>query len=173
MKLIKIISRKRDRKVFTNNDCSVADLICYGVDHLAAAERLYQESSPSRWQYLHSVTYLSHLSIELLLKACLLELNGQFPSEHNLKRLFRPLQKKGLRLTSQGMKWLNQLSRSNELRYPDPKAALTVGLDDWTATKCLFNEIRECAPVEVQKQIMLSERYQSSVKGGKAINLTR
>jgi hypothetical protein len=71
------------------------------------------------------------------------------------------------------MQWLNQLSRSNELRYPDPKVASTVGLDDWNATKRLFDELRACAPIEVQKQIVLSERYHSSVKGGKAINLTR
>jgi HEPN domain-containing protein len=173
MKLLNIISRKQDRRVFTHNDCSVADLIRYSVDHLAAAKKLYLSSGPSRWQYLHSVTYLSHLSIELLLKACLLELNGQFPSEHSLERLFDPLPKKDLKLTEQSMQWLKKLSQSNKLRYPDPKATSAVGLGDWTETKRLFEEIRANAPVEVQHQIMLSERYQSSVKGGKAINLTR
>ncbi len=173
MKYIKIFSRKHDRKIFTKNDCSIADLIRFSIDHLAAAELLYQRSSRTKWQYLHSATYLSHLSIELLLKACILEIYGQFHSDHNLKRLFKPLQKKGLGLTVQGMQWLNQLSQSNELRYPDPKVVSNVSLGDWPKTKCLFEEIRKCAPDEVQHQIVLSERYQSSVKGGKAINLTK
>jgi HEPN domain-containing protein len=172
MKLLKIISRSSDRKVFTSKDCSVADLIRYGVDHLAAAETLYQHSGLSRWEYLHSVTYLSHLSIELLLKAWLLELSGQFPAEHNLKRLFSLLPKKDQKLKSQDLLWLYQLSRSFELRYPDPKAASIVSLDDWPKTKHLFEELRASAPAEVRRQIVLSERYQSSVKGGKAINLT-
>jgi hypothetical protein len=88
-----ILPWNRNRKVVSRADCTESDLIQYSVDHLEAAEKLYELSSRWTWQYLHSAGFLSHLSIELLLKACLLHLEEVFPAEHDLKRLFRRLQK--------------------------------------------------------------------------------
>ncbi len=42
---------------------------------------------------LDSAGYLSHLSIELLLKVLLLAVKGEFPATHSVQQLFRDLQR--------------------------------------------------------------------------------
>jgi HEPN domain-containing protein len=139
------------------------------VDHLEAAGKLYELSSRFTWQYLHSAAFLSHLSIELLLKACLLHLEDEFPAEHDLKQLFKRLRKSGIELSDQNKKWLNDFNHCNELRYPNPELKLEVDLNQWRQTKALFQELRMNVPKEIQKMIVTHERYRSNVKSGKTI----
>ena len=164
-----ILCRNRNRRLFTRADCTESDLIQYSVDHLEAAKKLYDFSGRWTWEYLHSAAFLSHLSIELLLKACLLYFEEEFPGEHDLKRLFRPLRRKGIELSVLNKKWLNYLNRFNTLRYPDPGTELEVDVKHWNATKSLFEELRTHAPKEIQKMIVTHERYRSNVKSGKTI----
>ncbi|MBC8357368.1 MAG: HEPN domain-containing protein, partial [Candidatus Aminicenantes bacterium] len=95
MNLSNIFRCKQKRKVFTRNDCTESDLIQYSVDHFKAAQKLYEVSDPSDWRYLHSAASLSALSIEQLLKACILHSIDEFPVTHDLKRLFKQLRKRG------------------------------------------------------------------------------
>jgi HEPN domain-containing protein len=169
MNWFNILYWNRKRKVFSSADCTESDLIQYSVDHLEAAGKLYELSNRWTWQYLHSAAFLSHLSIELLLKACLLNLEGQFPAEHDLKRLFRRLRKKGIELSDQNKEWLNYLNHCNELRYPNPESKLEVDINHWKQTKALFEELRMTVPKEIQKVIVTHERYRSNVKSGKTI----
>lgn len=159
----------RSKKVYTNADYTESDLIQYSVDHLRAAEKLYELSNRWKWEYLHSAAFLSHLGIELLLKACLLHLEAGFPADHDLKRLFRKLRKKGIELSAQNKEWLNYLSQCNDLRYPNPESKLKVDLNQWKQTKALFEELRNNVPKEIQKIIITHERYRSNVKSGKTI----
>ncbi len=159
----------RNRKVFSRADYTESDLIQYSVDHLEAAGKLYELSNRMKWEYLHSAAFLSHLSIELLLKACLLHLEGEFPAEHDLKRLFRRLGKKEIELSDQSNKWLNYLNHCNELRYPNPESRLEVDINQWKQTKALFEELRINIPKEIQKMINTHERYRLNVKSGKTI----
>ena len=163
------LKRNRNKKIFSRTNCTESDLVQYSVDHLEAAEKLYELSDRFTWQYLHSTVFLSHLSIELLLKACLLHLEDEFPAEHNLKQLFKRLRKKGIELSGQNKKWLNYLSNCNELRYPNPESKLKVDLNQWKKTKALFEELRMNVPKEIQKMIVMHERYRSNVKSDKTI----
>jgi len=163
------LQRNRNRKIFSGADYTESDLVQYSVDHLEAAGKLYELSSRFTWQYLHSAIFLSHLSIELLLKACLLHLEGEFPAEHDLKQLFKRLRKKGIELSGQKKKWLNYLNRCNDLRYPNPESELEVDPNQWEQTKALFEELRMNGPKEIQKMIVTHERYRSNVKSGKTI----
>jgi len=165
-----ILCRNRNRRVFTRDNCTESDLIQYSVDHLEAAEKLYELSGRWTWQYLHSAAFLSHLSIELLLKACLLHLYEQFPAEHDLKRLFRRLRRKQhINLSDQSKQWLSYLNRCSQLRYPDRGPGPEVDINHWNRTQTLFEELRVHVPDEIQKQIVLHERYRSNVKSGKPI----
>lgn len=157
------------KKEYTNDIFTESDLIQYSVDHLKAAEKLYELSNRWTWEYLHSAVVLSHLSIELLLKACLLHLEGKFPADHNLGRLFGKLNNKGIELSDRNKKWLNYLSQCNELRYPNPESNLEVDLNQWKKTKALFEGLRINVPREIQKLIIEHERYRSNVKSGKPI----
>ena len=163
------LKRNRNKKIFSRTNCTESDLVQYSVDHLEAAEKLYELSGRFKWQYLHSAAFLSHLSIELLLKACLLYLEDEFPAEHDLKQLFKRLRKKGIELSDQNKKWLNYLSHCNELRYPNPESKLEVDLNQWKKTKTLFEELRMNVPKEIQKMIVMHERYRSNVKSDKTI----
>ena len=169
MNWFNILHWNRNRKVFSSADYTESDLVQYSVDHLEAAGKLYELSNRWTWQYLHSAAFLSHLSIELLLKACLLNLEGQFPAEHDLKRLFRKLRKKGIELSDQNKKWLNYLNHCNELRYPNSESKLEVDINHWKQTKALFEELRMNVPKEIQKVIVTHERYRLNVKSGKTI----
>ncbi len=159
----------QSKKIYTKADYAESDLIQYSVDHLCAAEKLYELSNRWRWEYLHSAIVLSHLSIELFLKACLLHFDGQFPADHDLKRLFRSLHKKGIGLSDNNKKWLNYLSQCNNLRYPTTDSKLEVDLNQWEHTKALFQELRSNVPKEIQIIIVTHERYRSNVKSGKTI----
>ena len=160
---------KKKKKVLTRNDCSESDLIQYCVDHLKAAERLYELSGRWTWEYLHSAAFLSHLSIELLLKSCLLHFENEFPPIHDLKRLYSMLRRKGIKISDQNKKWLNYLNGCNALRYPNEKARTEVDVNQWEKTKALFQELRTKVPVEIRNQIVTHERYRSNVKSGKTI----
>jgi HEPN domain-containing protein len=159
----------KHKKVFTNNDCSESDLIQYSVDHLKAAEKLYELSDRWTWEYLHSAAFLSHLGIELLLKACLLHYDKEFPAIHNLKRLYGMLRKQGINLSDQNKRWINYLNGCNALRYPNEASRTEVDVNQWGKTKALFEELRKKVPSEIQKQIITHEKYRSNVKSDKTI----
>jgi HEPN domain-containing protein len=159
----------KQKKVFTTNDCSESDLIQYSVDHLKTAEKLYELSGRWTWQYLHSAAFLSHLGIELFLKACLLHYDKEFPAIHDLKRLYSMLKKNGISLSDVNKKWLNYLNGCNSLRYPNENTGTEVDVNQWSQTKELFEELRTKAPSEIQKVIVTHERYSSNVKSGKTI----
>jgi HEPN domain-containing protein len=169
MKWHSMICRSRNPRTFTKADCTESDLVQYSVDHLEAAEELYKLSSRWRWQYLHSAGYLSHLGVELLLKACLLHFDGEFPAEHDLRRLFRRLRRGGVRLSEQSRRWLSHLNRCNELRYPDTGTGPDVDVNHWKRTDALFEELRNQIPEEIRKEIISHKRYRANVKSGKAI----
>lgn len=169
MNLQDMFCPKQKKKGFTRDDCTESDLIQYSRDHFKAAEALYNLSGRDTWQYLHSAAFLSHLSIELLLKACLLHFEKKFPAEHNLWWLFRRLSGKGIELSKENRKWLKYLSRFNELRYPDYRKGPEVDISHWEPTKVLFEELRKHVPDEIRNLIVQHERYRSNVKSGKTI----
>jgi HEPN domain-containing protein len=137
------------------------------LDHLEAAKELCQLSGHLEWKYLHSAGYLSHLGIELLLKACHLHFFDRFESEHNLKKLYRPLKKKGIKLSHENKQWLNKLTDYFYLRYP----GIGSGVDtkQWEKTKALIEELKANVPKEIRNQIVKQERYPENVKNGRII----
>ncbi len=169
MNLHNIFCWKKKKKVFKRGNYTESDLIQYSVDHLKSAEKLYDFSDRFTWKHLHSAAFLSNLGIELLLKACLLHLKGEFPLVHDLNRLFRQLRKRGIKLSDQNKKWLNDLNEFNALRYPDPEKRTAVNLNQWKKTKALFEELGKNASKEIQVLIQTHSRYPSNVKSGKTI----
>jgi len=157
--------------MFTRADCSVKDLIRYSVDRYSTAEKLYDCSDRSCWEYVHSAAFMSHQSIELLLKACILCYKPEFPAEHNLKRLFKLLPKKKIELSVQNKNWLKHLNRFFALKYPDSGTGPEVAIKDWEKTKELFEELKTKAPDEIQKEFMLTKRYGSNVRSGNIMGL--
>ena len=156
-------------KVYTQKDITVSELINYSVDHLAAAEKLYEHSSYSQWRYLHSAAFLSHLGIELILKAWLLYQEGKYSEGHNLLTFFQKANKTGNKPSKENSDWLDHLNKYNMLRYPDTGTDPEVNVKDWERTESLCSELITLLPKDFQKQVVLGERYHSNVKSGKTI----
>lgn len=73
-------------RIFTTADGLLpVDLAHCGLDHLTAAQRLFN-SDPSHYD---SAGYLAHIGVELLLKGWLLETTGRFEAIHNLGEIGR------------------------------------------------------------------------------------
>ena len=117
-------------RIFTRKDGLVAvDLIHCGIDHLTAAELLFQ-SGPHLYD---SAGYLAHLGIEMLLKGWLLEVNGSFEGVHQLSNLYDTLVGSGAArpLEPQIASTLDKLDGYEKLRYPSLVNPTEVGEEDW------------------------------------------
>lgn len=120
------------------------DLIHSGLDHVNAAENLFGASA----SFFDSAGYLVHMGFELLLKAWHLEVFGEFFGIHSLRELVRQLRVKGqeINLSEEENEVLKIADRYSELRYPNPKQGIEVGMDDWEKINALLNRVWEQAP---------------------------
>lgn len=107
----------RHPRIFTTDDgYSPADLLHFGRDHFASAKILWERS----FECYDSAAHLSHLGVELLLKALLLHRQGSFPATHDLNLLLRLASRayRDLSLSQQHSQLIKRLNRFASLRYP-------------------------------------------------------
>jgi HEPN domain-containing protein len=157
------------KTIYTKSDFQVSDLIQYSLDHFEAAKLLHEHSSKTEWKYLHSAALLLHLSIELILKACLLHLEGQFQAGHNLKELYKRLCMHEFELSDKNKNWLEYLSQFNEFRYPNYSLEQEVNLMQLKKTETLFKELHMKLRKDLKIEIAKGQRYKLNVKSGKII----
>jgi HEPN domain-containing protein len=137
-------------KMFSRSDgYTERDLLQSATDHLASARRLF-EGGP---RCFDSAGYLSHLGIELILKAFLLHRNGEFPDEHSLKALARRLAPLVEPLHDDT---ITLLDRFNELRYPLPPQKRVenygeIGDEDWGGVHVLMMELLTLLPSDLRR----------------------
>jgi len=100
---------------------ATADLLQYGRDHLASAGVLFERS----YSCFDSAAHLSHLGLELTLKAVLLDVAGSFPNEHDLVAIFTEIRQHSptFDLVAKHKKTLAAVTRFVDFRYPAPKGA--------------------------------------------------
>ncbi len=140
------------------------DLIHYGLDHVNAAEKLFETSS----SFFDSGGYLVHMGFELLLKAWHLEVFSEFCGIHSLTELVEQLRTKGqrLELSTIESEILTIVDSYNKLRYPNPSHATEVGIDDWEKIDGLLNRILEQTPEVLYKYF---ESIEPTRKGGRVL----
>lgn len=139
------------------------ELLHFGIDHLNAAKLLYN-SSPS---FYDSAGYLSHLGIELILKACCLHSKKEHPKVHKLVDLWNKIASfKQLSLQKENIEWLKELDQHYNLRYPAECAPIETGSDDWNKTEKLFLELYSLMPSSLREQI---EKLQLNKKGHRTL----
>jgi HEPN domain-containing protein len=127
-------------KIFRASDgYDPVDLLKYSRDHFLATKLLFD----SHFQYYDSAAHLAHLSIELLLKAVLLERDGQFQAEHRLSKLVEQLQEREspFKLSVRGKTTLTMLEEYQSTRYPNPSNPIEVGSEDFPAISALWHEL--------------------------------
>jgi HEPN domain-containing protein len=156
------------KKIYTKKDYTVKDLLQYSLDFIETAEKLFEISKRDNWEYLLSAAYLSHLGIELLLKACHLHFFGGFEGIHDLNKLFGPLEKQGVRLEKDSRKWLKELNRYGIVRYPDPEKTPEIDSSHWDKTKSLIKNLDSEVP-EIRKERVNLKRYRSNVRSDRTL----
>lgn len=107
------------------------DLLQSGLDHLQSASALFQLAPHLGPWCLDSAGYLCQLGFELLFKAILLDAEGRFPGVHSLGDLASRVRSAGIELdfSPDQMDLLRVLSRFYELRYPNPKNAVSISTE--------------------------------------------
>jgi HEPN domain-containing protein len=141
----------KTRIIKASKEYLTEDLLYFGIDHLRAAKFLY-DASPS---FYDSAGYLSHLGVELLLKAWFLDISGEHPKTHSLMTLWNKLISSGQDLSLQGknIQWIQELDNHYSLRYPPEPKPIETGSDDWDKTEKLFLELCFHMPEPLQEKI--------------------
>lgn len=132
------------RRRFSKEDgYSAAGLVHTAKDHLYSAALLYDVDVRT----LDSAAYLAHLALELLLKAVLLERDGQFSEGHSLVALAGIAD---LRLPPPHDGVLTLIDRFAKSRYPDPGGLPSVAQGDWPVINQAAELILNRLPVDVR-----------------------
>ena len=123
---------------------SCEEMLHAAADHLFAADLLYQ----SGVRCLDSAGYLAHLSVELILKAVLLDLEGQFPGTHDIEELYgrTVTLDSDFRLDHPSESVLEALNKYQNLRYPQPRNMPGVAAGDREALSRLVDQIKARMP---------------------------
>ena len=140
-----------------------AELLRFSRDHLFAAERFFAGGV----RCLDSAGYLSHLGIELLLKAVLLGATRQFPNEHSLLKLGCSVKRAipAFELPTLFVDVLPLLDRYYELRYPTPSKLPGIAQGDWPVIADVATLIEQYLP----DAICESASQDASHKAGRKI----
>jgi HEPN domain-containing protein len=137
------------RKTYSMQDgYQSTDLLQYARDHLYAASFLYPQGA----RCLDSASILSHVAIELLLKAVLLNETGSFPKEHRLSELYKDVRASSPenRLDVLLERILPLLDKLFHARYPTPVGAPTVAQGDWPVIQHIASEIESWLPKSIR-----------------------
>ncbi len=141
------------RITYRKSDGYTVEGLCQSAnDHLVSAMHLFMCHGPQTYD---SAGYLSHLGVELLLKAALLDRTEEFPNEHNLKQLIRRLQATGfaLGLSSARSEALELLDSFSELRYPEPEGLSPIGDESWATVYDLYEWLLVQLPASLGQAI--------------------
>jgi HEPN domain-containing protein len=126
---------RKDRKFGVNDGFKSEELFQNALDHLASSKLLFDRNP----RCYDSAGYLAHLGLELMLKSVLLNLKGEFPAEHDLKKLYNFAKRLGAVLLKKSEQ--EELERINQffyLRYTNHRKPIEIGDDDWEPIKQLF-----------------------------------
>lgn len=152
-------------KIYTPQDGFQADdLLHYGLDHLLAAEHLFQ-GSPN---YLDSAGYLAHLGLELLLKGWHLYIFGRFKGIHKLQDLYNELKAADANttLSQYHEETLSDLDVYTELRYPRRRDPVEIGPENWQRIQDLVDAFFEKMPKELNAKVY---KLSPTKKGGRVL----
>jgi HEPN domain-containing protein len=154
----------KKKRYYARDGHTTAALLHYARDHIASAGVLFAKS----YSCFDSGAHLSHLGLELMLKAVLFEASGSFPNEHDLIAIFKELRLHNptFSLPQRHLKTLALVSRFVELRYPDPKGSRSLGDSHWKRIQALYAAIAGAMPTKLQEEL---RRVDPTKKGGRVL----
>lgn len=154
----------KGRRYKANEGYTAETLWQYGRDHVACAKVLFDKS----FDCFDSAGYLSHLGIELILKAVLLEVCGSFPNDHDLVRLFTEIRQhdSSFDLSPTHMRTIAKLNVFFRLRYPNPREPVEIGDTFWRKVESLFRAVNSATPATLKKK---AAQRDHTKKGGRIL----
>lgn len=143
---------------------STRSLLHYGWDHLRSAKVLF-DKNPACYD---SAAYLSHLGIELLLKAVLLDATGGFPDKHDLITLYTAIRKANgpFVLAKKDLKALALVNKVSTIRYPRANGGMSIGDSFWRRVQTLARAVVKALPVTLVQEFRTLDPY---AKGGRVL----
>lgn len=144
---------------------TVEDLLHFGYGHIDAGRALFDDDPA----FLDSAGYLTHLGVELVLKAWHLAWFGHFDNTHDLISLFDALrqQDKSIDIGSDNLKYLAELDTFYLLRYPRRKdGPVEVGSDQKELLNAFLDALWEQMPKEL---LDAYEKIDHATKGGRVL----
>jgi len=143
-------------------------LLRYALDHKNAALLLFATS----FDYHDSAAYLAHLSVELCLKALLLDRADRFPDSHDLVSLSTDVCAAGLDLqwSRSEDQALRVIGADWDVRYPHPNAPKPVGHSHRDALLLLWGRLADTIPTELRE---LVRTMPHNKKGGRILMTKR
>lgn len=141
------------------------DFLHSGLDHVTGSKLLFNSDDPG---HLDSAGYLAHIGVELLLKAWLLEVAGEFEGIHNLEALYELLIRKykAAPLNGEQQEVLRMLDQFEQLRYPNPKQPTEIGDDALPHIEALVEQIYYSMPSSIPDAL---EEIAPGRKGGRVL----
>jgi HEPN domain-containing protein len=117
------------------------------MDHLHACSHLFRIGEAG----LPSAGYLARVSVGLLLKGLLLHRNGSSPAVDHVGTLLDECRSSGveLRIGEAQMELLRRLDEIYGSRYPDPRVAARIRLNDLETFHSLWHAIVDLFPDEM------------------------
>ncbi len=153
-------------RIFSSEKDGLAacDFLHSGLDHMTGAQVLFK-SDPSHFD---SAGYLAHMAVELLIKAWLLEVAGQFEGIHNLQALYGELEKShgAAPLSEEHRKVLVMLDQFEQLRYPNRKQPTEIGDSDLPHIEALMGYLCRSMPSSIPEAL---EKIEPGRKGGRVL----
>ncbi|MCX5886142.1 MAG: HEPN domain-containing protein [Proteobacteria bacterium] len=142
---------KKKKNYSRQDGFSESELLHWATDHLASAKILFK----ANYRCYDSAGYLSHLGVELVLKAILLNQRNEFPNEHSLAKLSNLIVNSGVKLkyTIGHEETLKTLDGFYELRYPKAVNPIEIGDDDWSNIDALFEHLILILPDKIQQDL--------------------
>jgi HEPN domain-containing protein len=139
------------RKFTTADGLVPEDLIHCGLDHITAAQLLF-ESDPGHFD---AAGYLIHIGVELLLKGWLLETTGFFKDTHDLRLLYERLvsQASAVPPDNKQRGLLATLDEYANLRYPNRKHPTEIGTENLPEIEALIGHLLRSMPERIEQLV--------------------
>lgn len=103
-------------KIYKKSDgYSPSEFLKYGLDHCQTSIDLFSQHGPRAFD---SASHLMHLGLEQILKACHLEIYGQFSDTHRLTKLIEGLSNHGINIAPKYKKVFEEIDSYEKIKYP-------------------------------------------------------
>lgn len=158
------VNSKMCLRSVSDSDLLAEDFVHGGLDHFKAATVLFK-AGPSCFD---SAGYLAHMSAELLVKAWLLQVAGDFKRIHSVHDLYAELVTTygATPMSAEHLQTLELLDRYGQLRYPNRAYPTEIGDNDLPMLEDFISHLVNSLPAHLRIAVA---KLNPVEKGGRSL----